>query len=686
MEILSPGGSLESVKASVLSGANAVYIGFGDFNARRSAKNFTEEEFAQAVEFCKKYGVLVYVTMNILLSDRELKSAIEFIKTLAKLNIDAVIVQDLGVLALIKKVCPTLEVHASTQLTVHNLDGAIKAKELGFSRVVLSRELSYENIKEITEKSGVETEVFVHGALCMSYSGQCYFSAMIGSRSGNRGLCAQPCRLPYAYDDEKKTCNPLSLKDLSLVNHIRKLKEIGVSSLKIEGRMKRPEYTAIVTKIYSDVIKEDRQPTRDEIEVLEQVFSRQGFTEGYFNDEVDEKMFGIKQTPSDLSSIYKNISENLQKTDINYDVEFEFYAKCDQPIKLIAKYAGNVVECLGEASEIAINRATTTEQVEQNLLKTGGTIFNVSSLKIELDDGLMIRMSSINAVRREALEKLEKLKVNLIKHEVFDVSIPKNKDFSSKKPKFTVEITEIHQITDEMYKNKPEILYIPLLLIEKHNEKVSGMIENGFNIVCKLPKIAKDDNIEEMKCKLNFVKNLGITKLLVSNIGFIYEDFEIYGDFGLNVYNSFSLEKLAELGVKQQTLSFELKMAQIRDLNKSIKTEIFAYGHQPLMVFENCAIKNKENACTCHKKATYLTDRKDERFRLLPEFGCKNTLLNSKPLYILDKIKEFSTVDYFRLYFTEENASKTDEIYKKHINNEAFECDYTRGLYYRGVL
>ncbi|MGN0993946.1 MAG: peptidase U32 family protein, partial [Butyricicoccus sp.] len=290
-ELLAPAGSFEGVRAAVQSGADAVYLGFGTFNARRGAKNFTREEMAEAIRYCRARGVKTNVTFNILALDRELEAAMEDVRFLNEAGADALIVQDLGVARLIREHAPDLPLHASTQMTIHNLDGALAAKELGFSRVVLSRECTLEQIREITAKAGVETEVFVHGALCMCYSGQCYLSSVIGRRSGNRGLCAQPCRLPYGYDGGKKRY-PLSLKDLSAADLVAELTRAGVSSLKIEGRMKRPEYAAAVTAVYAKLLREQRAANAEEHALLRRVFSRDGFTDGYLTGKRDAAMFG----------------------------------------------------------------------------------------------------------------------------------------------------------------------------------------------------------------------------------------------------------------------------------------------------------------------------------------------------------------------------------------------------------
>ena len=279
LELLAPAGSMEAVAAAVQNGADAVYLGYGDFNARRNAKNFSEEEFAAAVSYCHLRGAKVYLTLNTLLTDRELPRAAEVAAQASAIGADAVLIQDLGVLRMLRQVAPDLPVHASTQMTLHNLDGVKMAADLGLTRAVLSRELSRDQIESICQRAPIEIEVFAHGALCMCYSGQCFLSSVIGGRSGNRGLCAQPCRLKYGWMD-KADAYPLSLKDLSLAGHLRELRRMGVACVKLEGRMKRPEYVAVVTGIYARAIKEDREPTEEELEQLRAAFSHSHCSQG----------------------------------------------------------------------------------------------------------------------------------------------------------------------------------------------------------------------------------------------------------------------------------------------------------------------------------------------------------------------------------------------------------------------
>ena len=294
LELLAPAGSPQALVAAVQNGADAVYLGFGDFNARRNAKNFSEEEVAAAVSYCHMRGVKAFLTLNTLLTDRELPAAAQVVAKANNMGMDAVLVQDLGVLRMVRQVAPELPVHASTQMSVHSLDGVKLCADMGISRVVLARELGWREIEHICLHSPVEIEVFGHGALCMCYSGQCFFSSVIGGRSGNRGLCAQPCRMKYGWNG-KADEYPLSLKDMSLAGHLEQLRKMGVACVKLEGRMKRPEYVAIVTGVYSRAIREGREPTAEELEMLRQAFSRDGFTDGYFTGRKGEKMFGIRK-------------------------------------------------------------------------------------------------------------------------------------------------------------------------------------------------------------------------------------------------------------------------------------------------------------------------------------------------------------------------------------------------------
>ena len=683
-ELLAPAGSFEGVRAAVQSGATAVYMGFGTFNARRGAKNFTKEEMRQAISYCRARGVKTNITFNILALDKERQDAINDIKFLNEAGADALIVQDLGVAKLIKECAPDMPIHASTQMTIHTLDGALIAKELGFSRVVLSRECTLEQIKYITANAGIETEVFVHGALCMCYSGQCYLSAVIGQRSGNRGLCAQPCRLPYKYDGCKKQCYPLSLKDLSLAGWLEPIVKAGVSSLKIEGRMKRPEYAAIVTDIYAKLLKEKRRPTAEEVKTLELVFSRDGFTDGYLTGKKGDNMFGTK-TDVPLESV-KHL----------YDEAAKRFAEGKEmplvPINMVCDITQNGISLTvtdldgnthnvsdNELIEMAKNKPTSSEQLEKNLRKTGGTPFDVKNISVNMPDGVIVPASRINAIRRQALESLLETRGKPpVRRWIEPKPLEKSKQ-NITDMQFVAMVRTIEQA--QAVKNSGiKIIYAPLEVVAK----AEGLIP-------VMPRVYRDDEQASIEKLLETCKNNGINSVMITNIGQVELarklNLKIHGDFGLNVYNSSCMHVLNDLGIERQVLSFEARLAQLRDLQKPIDTILTVYGYLPLMVFENCAIRRKTGECTCKKQTCYLTDRQGKKFALLPAFGCRNELLNSQPLYIADKINECKQVGakYAMLRFTIEDKQKCAEICSLTQNNQSINSEFTRGLYYRGV-
>lgn len=683
-ELLAPSGSFEGVRAAVQSGATAVYMGFGTFNARRGAKNFTKEEMRQAISYCRARGVKTNITFNILALDKERQDAINDIKFLNEAGADALIVQDLGVAKLIKECAPDMPIHASTQMTIHTLDGALIAKELGFSRVVLSRECTLEQIKYITANAGIETEVFVHGALCMCYSGQCYLSAVIGQRSGNRGLCAQPCRLPYKYDGCKKQCYPLSLKDLSLAGWLEPIVKAGVSSLKIEGRMKRPEYAAIVTDIYARLLKEKRKPTAEEVKTLELVFSRDGFTDGYLTGKKGDNMFGTK-TDVPLESV-KHL----------YDEAAKRFAEGKEmplvPINMVCDITQNGISLTvtdldgnthnirdNEPIEMAKNKPTSSEQLEKNLKKTGGTPFDVKNISVNMPDGVIVPASRINAIRRQALENLLETRGKPpVRRWIEPKPLEKSKQ-NITDMQFIAMVRTIEQA--QAVKNSGiKIIYAPL--------EVAAKAEGLIPI---MPRVYRDDEQASIEKLLETCKNNGINSVMITNIGQVELarklNLKIHGDFGLNVYNSSCMHVLNDLGIERQVLSFEARLAQLRDLQKPIDTILTVYGYLPLMVFENCAIRRKTGECTCKKQTCYLTDRQGKKFALLPAFGCRNELLNSQPLYIADKINECKQVGakYAMLRFTIEDKQKCAEICSLAQNNQSINSEFTRGLYYRGV-
>lgn len=671
-ELLAPAGSPEGVRAAVQSGAGAVYMGFGTFNARRNAQGFSHEEMADAIAYCRARNVKSNITLNILVGDRELEDALEDAKFLYEAGADALIVQDLGLARLIHAHAPDFALHASTQMTIHTLDGAKQAHDIGFSRVVLSRECTREEVQLITEQAGVETEVFVHGALCMCYSGQCYLSAVIGQRSGNRGLCAQPCRLPY------NGGYPLSLKDLMLAGHVAELADWGVSSLKIEGRMKRPEYAAIVTKVYADLLREHRKPTAGERDILRRVFSRDGFTDGYYTGKKGDSMFGTKtDVPmSEVKALYDEAAHRFAegREAPLVPVRLFFTARRDTGAVLSA---GEVT--VTAPVEQAKNRPTTPEMVEKSLAKTGGTPFYPQEMHIEVEDGLVVPASVMNGMRRDALSLLLATRSVAPSRDWMGGNVLPRDEEAAARSGFRGYTASVRtEAQAEALKNVGlETVYVPLEVAAR----------TGLPAV--LPRVFSDREQGQVEMLLGEAMSRGTDTVLVGNIGHIPMakrlGFTVHGDFGLNAYNSRTLCALAEMGVLRQTLSFEARLAQIRDMEGPLETDLIVYGRLPLMIFENCAIRRQHGGkCSCKNGVTTLTDRRKESFPLLPEFGCRNTLIGNRPLCIREDFARLG-VQTARLLFTTESPEECARIARAFVGGAPLEGEFTRGLYKRGV-
>ena len=690
LELLAPAGSMEAVAAAVQNGADAVYLGYGDFNARRNAKNFSQEEFAAAVSYCHVRGAKVYLTLNTLLTDRELPRAAEFAAQASQLGADAVLVQDMGVVRLLRQVAPDLPVHASTQMTLHNLDGVKMAAELGMTRAVLSRELSRDQIEYICQRSPIEIEVFAHGALCMCYSGQCFLSSIIGGRSGNRGLCAQPCRLKYGWGD-KADSNPLSLKDLSLAGHLRELRKMGVACVKLEGRMKRPEYVAVVTGIYSRAIKEDREPTAEELEQLRAAFSRQGFTQGYYLDQQGPDMFGVREEEKEPKELFA-MARNTYQSGEAQRVPVTFYAmiRPGEPTHVgVEDPQGRVVTVEGQVPEAARTRALTAEAVETQLSRTGGTPYRCVKVRSLVEEGLSLPLAALNALRREALDSLTRQREQLPRRRQGEFHPGARYENRKELPAVTISVRTAEQVTRELLALGPAMVYIPLEELAAHPEKAQAPAGTKIGVI--LPRVAWDREMDQVTDQLRQVKELGITDALIGNLGMAPVaqklGFTLRGDFGLEVYNSQAVKEYKRLGFSSLTLSFELKFPQLRDISKSLDTELITYGRLPLMLMESCIIKNRTGSCNC-QNTNILTDRKGARFPVVRAPGCRNELLNSQKLFLADKAADYKRIGLWaqRLLFTTENPRECVQVTQRYLDQGSWSPnEYTRGLYYRDV-
>lgn len=693
MELLAPAGSMEALRAAVCNGADAVYLGADTFNARMNARNFSAADLQEAVVYCHVRGVKVHLTLNTLVLDREMPRAAELIRMAASCGVDAFIVQDLGMVSLCRQLAPDVPIHASTQMSIHSLEGVLEAAALGCSRVVLARELPAEEIAHICKKSPVEIEVFVHGALCMCYSGQCYLSSVIGRRSGNRGQCAQPCRLPYGYGRFESTRYPLSLKDNCLAGELDELRRMGVASIKIEGRMKRPEYVAIVTRAYRTVLNGGKL-TQADLQELETAFSRQGFTDGYFKGQTGSDMFGRRQESADTADLFASARATYEQGETQR-IGVRFYAMIHrgQPARLAVEDPdGNLCRTYGPVPEQAVYRSLTAQDLEQQLKKTGGTPYLCTSVRSSLDPDLMLPASAINAMRRDVIAELTAKRGRAEKPHLNAYDEPPRYDGISGEPQLTVAVRTADQITSRMLSMKPTVLYVPLSELVEHPE-LRQRVGVETQLAAILPRVIWSGELVPIARQLRTVYDMGVRQVLAGNLGQLHiaraAGFAVRGDFGLNIVNSRAMRYLREQGLDSQLLSFELTLPQIRDVSKAVPAEVLIYGRLPLMLMENCVIKNRTGTCTCQTGTVRLVDRVGEEFPIVKDPGtCRNVLLNGKKLYLLDKKDAFRGMGLWalRLQFTTENPSEIDKVLMDYQGRAVFDAgSYTRGLYSRGV-
>lgn len=674
-EIMAPVGAKEQLLAAVRCGADAVYLGGKGFNARRNAANFDALDLSEAVKYCHERGARVYVTVNTVITDSEREELEREADYIAAAGADAVIIQDMATLRLFAEKYPTIERYASTQTAVHNVDGAKYLESCGFHSIVLARELTLSEMEKICAATPLKAEAFVHGAHCMSLSGGCYLSAMLGGRSGNRGLCAQPCRLDWRCGGGDHV---LSLKDMSLVSHLREMTNAGVTTLKIEGRMKRPEYVAAAVTACKNAL--EGKPY--DLQTLEAVFSRSGFTDGYLQGKRDRSMFGYR-TKDDVTAadnVLKSLAETYKNENPIIPVNMHFVLNASGG-ELSISDGENTIRVAAPTPEKAINRPLDEQSARKSLEKCGGTPYFVEAFSAEIDGGLSLPASALNGLRREGLEKLSQLRISRPEHPAQDFQWTKGGTFSLKRmrPSLWARFYKSQQIAGGEYLEK---IILPISEIDKE------IIEKyGEKLVVQLPTLLFPDDEKALEERVEKLKNEGLSAIWTNNIYGINLGkrlgLDVHGGFGLNVLNTESLVHYEKDGLCSLTLSFELAAAKIRDLGGSLRRGVVAYGRLPLMHFRNCPVKAFSGCLQCGEKGV-LTDRTGATFPV--ECGEKrySTLLNSIELDIADK--EMVGVDYDLLYFTRESASEAKRVIERFIRCEKSGKPHTGGLYFRKLL
>jgi len=674
-EILAPVGGEEQLIAAVRCGADAVYLGGQNFNARRNAANFAETDLAKAVSYCHARGVKVYVTINTIVLDAELSDLEEEADRIAQVGADAVIIQDMAVMRLFQRRYPTIKRFASTQTAVHNVDGARFLESIGFDSIVLARELSLDEITTICFAVSIQKEAFIHGAHCMSVSGACYLSAMLGGRSGNRGLCAQPCRLNWTSGDHPYA---LSLKDMSLLPHLLELADAGVDSFKIEGRMKRPEYVAAATTACRLAL--DGKPY--DAESLRAVFSRSGFTDGYLSGKRDGEMFGYRTKEdvtgadgvlSSLAALYRNETP-LVPVDLSFSLD-------ESTATLTVSDGTREVIALGGAPEQAIHRALDEENARKSLEKTGGTPFYVRSFQANIADGLTLPASALNALRRQALDELLALRGQAMPHKREEFAFAPSTRYHStfEKPALWARFYRQEQISCA---DSFDQIILPAEEIDE-----ALIHQFGNKLFAQLPSVLFPEDEPTFDARLEALAKSGLSAVWANNIYGIALakrlGLAVHGGFGLNSTNTESVRFYEEQWLSSLTLSFELSMSAIKSLGVSMPRGIISYGYLPLMHLRNCPIKASIGCAACGQKGD-LTDRMQVRFPVECDHFRAVALLNSVPLDIAER--SMSGLDHQILYFTRESAEEIEAVTKRFLAAEKTEQAHTTGLYYRTLL
>ena len=685
-EVLAPAGSPEALQAAVRCGAAAVYFGVGDFNARRSAQNFSLGELPQTVAYCHSRGVKAYLALNTLLRQEELDEAVRIAVRAAEAGVDALIIQDVGLARRLQAALPAMPLHASTQLSCHTPAGVKFLRDAGFCRVVLAREMSREEIAACADLD-VELEVFVHGALCMSVSGQCYFSAMLGGRSGNRGACAQTCRLPFEpTGDRPRPCPAdkaaLSLKDSCLAAYIHELAALGVASLKIEGRMKRPEYVAAACRVYAAAARGETV-SREALDTLQKVFSRSGFTDGYYTAKRGGDMFGTRryEDVTAATEVLKELARTYEKELPVVGISMEFTADETVCRLTVRDTDGHAVTLTDEGAEQAINRPLDPARAEEQLRKTGGTPFHVQEISCTIGKGLTLPLARLNSLRRQALEDLLARRSAASAPVCYPAALPPALPTCPHgKHRLLVRLADAKQWTENL---QADLVFLPLSTPIDTLREIAAKSPVGVEIPRGL--FGQEDATAQA---LKAAAKAGAVATLCGNVGAIplAKDAGLtpIGGFGLNVTNGQALAFYAEHGLAAATLSMELTFPQIASLSPApLPTGILLYGRQPLMLTRNCPRKAALGSCVnCHHRG--ITDRTGTTFPVMCAGGCAE-VLNSVPLYWADRLSEVPPRDFSLLYFTTETPTEAATITAAHRRGATAPAAITRGLYRRGV-
>ena len=659
-ELLCPAGSPLALDAAIEGGADAVYLGGVGFNARRGATNFDADELRAGIRRAHAYGVKVYLALNTLVYDREMSDFLHAAALAQHAGVDALIVADMGGAAVIHRHLPELALHASTQASVHSAVAGKMLADMGFSRMVVARELPLGDLRTIVSESPIEIEAFIHGALCVCHSGQCLYSSLVGGRSGNRGECAQPCRLPCR-TDQGRSDYPLSLKDLSLARHVPDLIDVGISSLKIEGRMRSPEYVLTVTRIWRRLLDECRAANEDEMRVLADAFSRGGFTDGYFTSSINRHMLGIRSDEDKQAGRALSPFEGLKR---RVPIRMQATIRAGEAVSLTVTTPTGSFTATGDVPQKAINAPLDAETVRRQLMRLGNTPFEAAGLALSLDEGLMLPISSLNALRRAAVEGLcAEPTPDQAALPVLQSQLPPSDRRQT--PLRTAHMVSAEQLTPHAA-DYFDICYLPPHVLRSLSDGRRQELMSKTELAVALPPVVMDHEREILKNDLMALSARGVRRALLGNLwhlplvteaGLIPD-----GDLRLNVTNTETVARLASLGIHIPVLSPELTLPQIRDIQGDVRTVV--YGRIPLMLLEKCVIREIADCQTCDRGAAELVDRRGVRFPVLRTREHRNIIYNSLPTYTADEQDKLARyrVGGQHFIFSVETPSEVDAV------------------------
>lgn len=686
-EILAPAGDRQMLEAAVRAGADAVYLGLTEFNARRTAGNFDAAALQEAAAFCRARGVKCYLTFNTELLGGELERARQALLAVQAAGVDAVIVQDMAAAALVKRYVPGAALHASTQMSVHSPAGIRQLAQLGFSRAILAREMSLEELRTAARQSPIELEVFVHGALCMSMSGQCYMSAFLGGRSGNRGLCAGPCRLPFSAGPARKEGDfHLSLKDHSHLAWLPALRQAGIASVKIEGRLRGPEYVAAA--VAACVAARKGKPYDQEI--LQKVFSRSGFTDGYIKGVRDASMFGVRtaQDTAQAKAAMPALRELYRRERQAVPVDMTLCVDGQGARLEVRDAQGHVAQAKVHA-EHGPARKDQTESDAGAMRKTGGTPFLAAHVEVQGGAAWYAPAGELSALRREALEKL--LAMRAMPPEMplpgklcapfaaaLQDAAPRTVHAASWGARFETpqQMEACLELADA---GALQRLFVPI----QHWAAVPQVLRARTWL--ELPR-AEFTGEEALPGVLEQARSAGFAGFVAQNLAHLWlcRTMPLMGGFGLNVSNAAAARAYQAMGCESITASIELTAKQIGRLAQQVPTAVLAYGHMPLMLTRACPLHNVHTCRGCAREGR-LIDRKGAAFpvRCSGPQGMR-TVYNPVPLYLCDKA-EAVQADMLVLYFTVETPQRARRVLQMARQNAPFDEKFTRGLLFHGV-